>query len=70
MTEEQLSHWFSYHAPEGDDLAKYAAIRKAAHDYANVVNANCPESADKTHAIRIIRDSAMWANSSVACKGR
>ena len=70
MTNAELANLFMYHAPEGDDLAKYAAIRKAAHEYAQVVNANCPESADKTHAIRIIRDSAMWANASVACKGR
>jgi hypothetical protein len=70
MTEEQLQNWFSYHSPEPSDLTAYAAIRAAGLEFARVINANCPESADKTHAIRVIRDSVMWANASVACKGR
>jgi hypothetical protein len=70
MTIEQIENWFSYHAPDSDDLVAYAKLRNAAKDFANAVNEICPESADKTAAIRKIREAVMTANASVACKGK
>jgi hypothetical protein len=70
MTEEELTNWFSYHAPEGDDLHRYAAIRYQAHELAKTINHLCPDSADKTCAIRHVRDAGMTANASIACRGK
>lgn len=70
MTEDQLDNWFSYHAPDATQLVHYDAIRKGARAFADVVNRSCPESADKTAAIRKIREATMTANASVACGGK
>ena len=70
MTVEQLTNWFSYHTPTGDDLERYAKIRKAALAFALTIDDVCPESADKTTAVRKVREAMMIANASIACKGK
>lgn len=70
MTTEQIENWFSYHAPSSDDLVAYDKLRDAAKNFAKAINELCPESADKTAAIRKVREAVMTANASVACKGK
>jgi hypothetical protein len=70
MTPEQLLNWFSYHAPDADSQVRYVAIRDAAHRFAVVLNDLCPDSADKTTAIRKVREAMMTANASIACGGK
>lgn len=70
MTTEQIENWFSYHAPSSDDLVAYDKLRNAAKNFAKAINELCPESADKTAAIRKVREAVMTANASVACKGK
>lgn len=70
MTEAQtLAELFKYHAPTPETLPKYAAINQAAKNFAEVVLQNCPSSADRSAAIRLIRDARMTANASVALNG-
>jgi hypothetical protein len=70
MTEAQiLAELFKYHAPNEATLPKYAAINQAAKNFAEVVLQNCPSSADRSAAIRLIRDARMTANASVALNG-
>lgn len=61
---------FSYHAPESDQIPKYNAIREAAKEFAHVVIANTPASADQTAAIRLLRQAVMTANAAIALKGK
>jgi hypothetical protein len=70
MTIEQIENWFSYHAPTSDDLVAYDKLRSAAKAFATAINDLCPESADKTAAIRKVREAVMTANAYVACRGR
>lgn len=70
MTDEQLVNWFSYHAPQHEDLVKYQKIREAALTFARVINENAPESADKTAAMRKLRESVMTASAAIACGGK
>ncbi|MFC5861108.1 hypothetical protein ACFPT7_02255 [Acidicapsa dinghuensis] len=70
MTQDQLDNWFSYHAPEGDDLERYAKLRSAGKVFAETINECCPESADKTAAVRKVREAVMTANASIACRGK
>jgi hypothetical protein len=70
MKAEELENWFMYHPPTSEDLDSYAAIRNAAREFANVINWACPESADKTYAMRMLRTAMMFSNASIACKGR
>jgi hypothetical protein len=70
MQEEVLENWFTYHAPNKNDLNSYQRIRGAAKHFAETVNELCPESADKTSAMRKIREAMMTANASIACGGK
>lgn len=61
---------FSYHPPSEDQIPKYNVIREAAKQFALVLHANCPPSADRTAAMRQLQDCVMTANRSIALKGR
>ena len=70
FTEEVLLDIFTYHKPEPEHLPKYEAIRNAALEFAKVLVANTPASADQTFAIRLLRESVMTANASIATGGK
>lgn len=67
---EQIENWFTYHAPSSDDLVAYDKLRSAAKSFAMAINELCPDSADKTAAIRKVREACFVANASIACKGK
>lgn len=60
---------FTYHRPEGDQPAKYEAIRNAAKEFARVLVANTPKCADQSAAVRHVREAVMTANAAIALKG-
>ncbi len=68
--EDDLQKWFTYHKPTDADIPKYLAVREAALAFAQVVYVNCPNGADKSVAIRKIREAVMTANASIACCGK
>lgn len=68
-SEEVLAELFRYHPPTEATLPKFAAINQAAKNFAEVVLQNCPPSADRSAAIRLIRDARMTANAAVALNG-
>lgn len=67
MDEATIRNRFTYHAPVADQAARYAKINEAALNLALVINDNCPESADKTDAIRKTWEARMTANGAIAC---
>jgi hypothetical protein len=67
MRQEDINNWFTYHAPTAEQLVGYNDIRQAAKIYAETVNKHVPDSADKTAAMRKIRESVMAANLAIAC---
>lgn len=68
-SEEIVAEFFKYHAPNEMTIPKYAAINQAAKNFAEVVLANCPHGADRSAAIRLIREARMTANGAVALNG-
>lgn len=66
MSPEEVENVFSYHSPKGDQPARYEAIRAAAKSFALVLVANTPKCADRTAAIRKLRECVMTANASIA----
>ena len=68
-TEEIIAEMFRYHPPTIDSLPKYAAINQAAKNLAEVILQNCPGSADRSAAIRLVRDARMTANAAIALNG-
>lgn len=66
---EYIEQVFTYHRPTEAQIPRYEAIRNAAKAFAEVLMQNCPTSADKSHAIRLIRTAVMFANASIALDG-
>lgn len=66
MNEEDLRNIFTYHAPSGEQVTRYNALREAARGFALVVNTCCPDSREKSLAITNIQQAVMWANASIA----
>jgi len=62
-----IQNWFTYHPPKDDQPERYEKIREAAKTFALVIDACCPESADKTATFRLLRETVMSANQAIAC---
>lgn len=60
---------FSYHRPKDGQPERYERIREAAREFVKVLLADAPASADRTTAIRHVRDAVMTANAAVALDG-
>ena len=67
ITDDQLTNWFQYHAPQPGQPEKYEAIRAAGLAMARVILAQTPPSADRAAAIRQVREAVMTANAAIAC---
>lgn len=57
---------FTYHAPKGSQIERYASIRAKAKEFAELINAECLDSREKSLAITKLEESVMWANASIA----
>lgn len=66
---EIVAELFKYHPPTIDQLPRYAAINQAAKNFAEILLANCPPCADRSAAIRLLRDARMTANAAIALNG-
>jgi len=60
----------SYHQPGPDGVAKINAIRLAAENFLRCLIDNCPDSADRSESVRLIRTAMMTANASIVLNGR
>ena len=69
IVEQQLDNWFAYHKPEPGQPEKYEAIRAAGRAFAQVIIDNAPPSADRSDAIRKVREAVFTANAAIACDG-
>ena len=63
---KQIEDWFTYHAPTGDQPQRYERIRSAAKVLARVILQSCPPSADRSAALRQLRETVMTANAAIA----
>jgi hypothetical protein len=64
-----LKRIFSYHPPTGDQPARYEAIRAGALAFVLLLDEHVPDCADKSAAIRHLRECVMTANAAVALGG-
>lgn len=69
MDEHTLQEIFTYHKPGLEQLPKYEAVRNAGLCFAQVIIGNVPECADRTVALRKIREVVMDANAAIALNG-
>jgi hypothetical protein len=67
FTQDEIANWFTYHPPTSEQLKQYGAVRHGGSLFADILNANVPAGADKTAAMRKIREAVMTANAAIAC---
>ncbi len=65
-TNEQLDHRYTYHAPKGDQVERYAAIRGAVRECAGVIVDLTPCSPEQARALNALDEAMMLANASIA----
>jgi len=67
MKQEDLTNWFTYHTPTPEQVQTYASIRSKAKELADLFDAAVPDCADKTAAMRDLRNTVMAMNLAIAC---
>jgi hypothetical protein len=68
--EEIIDDLFTYHPIDSEQTAmRYETVRDAAKHLALVIWKACPYGADRTAAIRKLREAVMTANAAIALKG-
>jgi hypothetical protein len=67
--EEKLREIFRYHPPNPSTGPRIETIRSAAKYFAEVILANVPRGADRTAAIRKVREAVMTANAGISLQG-
>lgn len=63
---DDLIHRFTYHAPKGDQPAKYEELRSGARLLAVTIKDLCPGSREQALAITKLEEVVFWANASIA----
>jgi hypothetical protein len=66
MKNFNVENIFRYHAPRPDQLPRYEAIRAKAREFALLLDANCPDSREKSTAFTHLQNAVMWVNASIA----
>lgn len=67
---DQIEHWFTYQTPTTDQIAQMRDLREKAKELAHLMVTHCPPSADRSAAIRLLRESIMTANASIVLGGK
>ena len=61
-----VAELFTYHPSSTNQQARYEVLRGAARKFAAAIVELCPESNDRTDALRKLRECVMTANASIA----
>lgn len=64
-----LNELFTYHPATLEQMPAYKTIREAGRHMVKLILELCPPCADRSDAIRKVREAVMTANQSVACRG-
>lgn len=69
VTHDNVEKVFTYQKPRDEQVPKFDAIRDAAVAFAKAILDNCPQCADTSAALRLVRDARMTANAAIALDG-
>jgi len=70
MTDEEIDNIFTYHAPHGSQQERYVEFRNRAKELAYWINANCPDSREKSIALTDLQRVVQMGNASIAIHER
>ena len=60
---------FAWVPPTPANQEKFDKVTDAAKNLAKVIIENVPDCADRTHALRLLRDVRMWSNAAISLEG-
>lgn len=63
---DSLDARFTYHAPTGDQPARYERLRAKALEFAQLIMEDCPSSAERSTALTNLDVVVMFANAAIA----
>lgn len=66
MDDTELQNRFTYHAPKGDQPARYEQIRGAVRDVSAMISRATPECHEQELAIERLEEAVFWANAAIA----
>jgi hypothetical protein len=66
VTLENLRDVVYWHRPSPDAVAKMEPIADACHALMETILRNAPDCADRSTALRAVREARMWANAAIA----
>ena len=66
VTLENLKSVVYWHRPSPEAVAKMEPIADACHNLMRVILENAPDCADRSAALRCVREARMWANAAIA----
>lgn len=65
-SDAELARRFEYHAPKGDQVSRYAEIRRGCLLLSHTIRDLTPVSAEQTRAINALDEAMMLANAAIA----
>jgi hypothetical protein len=66
ITLDSLVNRFTYHAPSGDQPARYEKLRAMAFAFATLIVESCPSSPERSTALTRLDEAVMHANAAIA----
>jgi len=66
FTPEELDCIFTYHAPHGDQLDRFRALRVMARQFAKAIVALSPVSREQSMAVSHVQEAVMCVNAAIA----
>lgn len=69
LKEERILKSFTYNASDPEQREMYVRVGEGLEQAARIIIENAPDCADRTTALRCLRESRMWANAAINLKG-
>lgn len=69
LSPDQVAELVTYHRPTDDQVERITNLRECAEIFINALQKNCPRSADRSSAVRSVREALLWGNASIMLDG-
>jgi hypothetical protein len=66
ITSENSGEVVRYHAPSPGQVARHVVLSRAAEDLIDALLKTAPDCADRSTAIRCVREAKMWGSAAIA----
>ena len=66
-TQADIDNRFTYHAPKGDQVTRYAMLRDGGKTLAELICKTVPPGRERALALTKLQEAVMWANAGIAC---